>query len=251
MTSPLDAVKNVLKRSPLVRKLHGSLVPKHDDVGAFIKSFFESPEQKFVVQVGANDGVMSDPLRPYLTEPGNYRAVLVEPLPFYVERLRALYAGRADIEIVHAAVGAQESEQDIFFMPPELADRMNGDGPQNNWAHGQGSFDRQSVVYWIEKNSFRGKEYQSQIPHFIESIASMKVPVITASRLLPDASNVLLVIDVQGFEMDVLKGVDWTRAPHFVIYEDDKGSDMAIASFLEKRGYTYVCGKTDKVYRRG
>jgi len=45
---------------------------------------------------------------------------------------------------------------------------MNGDGPFNNRAQGQGSFDRQFVEDSIKKNYFRGKSYQEKIPFYIE-----------------------------------------------------------------------------------
>ena len=45
-------------------------------------------------------------------------------------------------------------KQKLYFIPPKVADQMNGDGPFNNWAHGQGSFNLDVVIYCIKKNIF-------------------------------------------------------------------------------------------------
>ena len=59
---------------------------------------------------------------------------------------------------------------------------MNGDGPFNNWAHGQGSFNLEVVIYWIKKNIFRGKKYIEKIPYFISSIESINVKIIQTKK---------------------------------------------------------------------
>lgn len=224
--------------------------PRPDEVERFLAAFFASPEPKVVVQVGANDGVQNDPLRAFLVQPGRYTAVLVEPLPHYARALRTLYEGRPDITIVETALGAQRGEATIYAIAPDVADRMNGAGPANNWAHGQGSFDRDTVIHWIEANRFRGEEYVRNIPAYIAAIQGTSVPVRVAADVMPPADNLLLCVDVQGREMDVLQGVDWSRPPRYVLYEDDLGQDGAVGRFLQARGYRYVCGEADKVFER-
>jgi hypothetical protein len=71
----------------------------------FLDAYFASPEEKCVIQVGANDGIMCDPLRPYLA-PGKdrrIRAVLIEPIPLYFEKLKELYADYANISVINVA----------------------------------------------------------------------------------------------------------------------------------------------------
>ncbi|MFM7183166.1 MAG: hypothetical protein ACKO4Z_00130 [Planctomycetota bacterium] len=62
------------------------------------------------------------------------------------------------------------------------------------------------------------------------------------------AGEVLLVIDVQGAEIDVLRGVDWSRPPRCIIVEDDLGRGAPVAAFLMNRGYRHECGEHDKVF---
>ena len=218
-------------------------------VAGFLRDYFRSPASKYVVQVGANDGLQSDPLRPFLKQPGNYRAVLLEPLPYYANALRELYAGRTDIIVRECAAGPEEGRAELYFIDPAMADRMNGDGPRNDWAHGQGSLDRSSVEYWIRANAFRGATYRRSIPEYIASIRVATVPIVPLSTVMDShATNALLCIDMQGRELDVLLGVDWMNPPRYVVYEDDLGKGEEVARFLVGKGYRYVCGKNDKVY---
>ncbi len=214
----------------------------------FLAHIFASPAHKTVVQAGANDGVQNDPLRRFLVAPGSYSAVLIEPLPHYASRLRDLYRGRPDITVVETALGAERGRATIYSIPPALADQMNGTGPANDWAHGQGSFDRDTVIHWIEANRFRGEAYARDIPRFIAAIEETNVSVQRAADVIPAADNVLLCIDVQGRERDVLLGVDWSRPPRYVLFEDDLGSGGPVVDFLTARGYRFVCGDTDKVF---
>jgi len=217
----------------------------------FLRWFFRQTQGKFIVQVGANDGDMCDPLRPFLQKPGNYKAILLEPLGFYAAKLRDLYGERMDVEVRQQACGAQRGDLSLFSIPPAIADQMDGDGPANRWAHGQGSFDRKIVEEWIRKNSFRGVEYRNRIPEFINSIREDVVPVVPVADCFSGVSAedlTLLVIDAQGFEKEVLLGIDWSKPPEFIIFEDDRKSGKKAANLLRKHGYILVGGKGDKIY---
>ncbi|XZE19620.1 FkbM family methyltransferase [Pirellulaceae bacterium SH449] len=223
-------------------------------VAQFLRWYFRQPEPKFLVQVGANDGEMCDPLRPFLRTPGNsdnYRAVLVEPLWFYVKKLEALYTNRDDIEIRQCACSKTPGSLSFFSIPPDMADQMDGEGPANRWAHGQGSFEKSIVEEWIQRNSFRGESYRRRIPEFLASIREDHVPVVPVSDMFQTAASgdlKLLLIDAQGFELEVLQGIDWDMPPEFVICEDDRKSGRRAADLLAQKGYDFLGGKSDKLY---
>ena len=217
----------------------------------FLEKLILSKQVKTVIQVGANDGIQNDPIRRFLKDPKPFKTILIEPIPYYVNKLRELYVNRSDVSIVHAAAGSSEGVRELFFIPPELADEMNGDGPQNYWAHGQGSFDRNIVIHWIRENRFRVKRYVDRMNHYIESITSAKVNVLpTASLLGRDSSGLLLIIDVQGFELDVLDGINWNNPPEWVIIEDDLGSSFDCIAYFSRRGFNWVGGDHDKIFSR-
>jgi hypothetical protein len=62
----------------------------------FYEAYFSSGKEAHVIQVGANDGIMCDPLRRFLVHRTNrnIRAVLVEPIPYYYTKLRNISSSR-------------------------------------------------------------------------------------------------------------------------------------------------------------
>ena len=97
----------------------------------FYEAYFSSGKQARVIQVGANDGIMCDPLRRFLVHgtSQDIRAVLVEPIPFYCTKLRNLYADYPNITVLNVACGAVCGRAPLYFIEPSVADQMNGDGP--------------------------------------------------------------------------------------------------------------------------
>jgi FkbM family methyltransferase len=235
----LKLFKNILRKLALAK-------PSTDQ---FLNNFFRSDEFKFVVQIGANDGIQNDPIRNYLKKDSNFKATLVEPIPFYVEKLQHLYASSPNINIIHAAAGSSSGLSSLYFIPPELADEMNGDGPDNNWAHGQGSFDLSTVIHWIYANSFRGNSYRNNIQKYIESISKIDVLITPTESILPaERGNLLLVLDVQGFELEVLKGIDLNNPPKFIMLEDDLGNTGELLQFMAEHNFSWIAGDHDKVF---
>jgi FkbM family methyltransferase len=235
----------------ITRKNRLAATQEQTIVAAFLRWFFRQEESKYIVQVGANDGEMCDPLRPFLQIPGDYKAVLVEPLNFYASKLREMYRERLDVDVRQQACGSKADTLSLFSIAPSMADQMDGDGPPNKWAHGQGSFDRKIVEEWIHRNSFRGAAYRERIPEFINSIQEDLVPVKPVAECFTNANPGqlrLLVIDAQGFEYEVLSGLDWANPPDFVICEDDRKSGKKVAKLLIKNGYMLVGGRSDKIF---
>jgi FkbM family methyltransferase len=231
------------------------LVGRHDTVDRFYEAYFGSSENKCVIQVGANDGVMCDPLRRFFAdiERNDLNAVLIEPIPFYYRKLGQLYTGYEHIALYNAACGARRDTLSLYFIDPDVADEMNGDGPANDWAHGQGSFDRDVVLYWIDRNRFRGPGYVQNIEKYQHSITQIDVDMIRLADLdlAKSNENLLIVIDAQGFELQVISGVDWNFPPAFIVFEDDiGGGDSEIAALLKEKGYFHLCGENDKVFFR-
>jgi hypothetical protein len=134
-----------------------------------LENFFFSKNKKCIIQVGANDGLMADPLRSFLIKKSNYKAILIEPLDYYYNNLLKLYKKRKDIKLLKICISTKK-KQKIYFIPPKIADLMNGEGPKNNWAHGQGSSDKEFIIKQIKLNNFRGSNYKENIQKYINSI---------------------------------------------------------------------------------
>jgi FkbM family methyltransferase len=207
-------------------------------------------KKRKIIQVGANDGVMCDPLHRYLISSvyDDVSVVLIEPLEFYFNKLKKLHSSRLRTTLLKVAAGSVEGIQDFYFIDPNVAAEMNGDGPLNDWAHGQGSFFKESIIHWIHQNSFRGVMYKKNINRYINSIIKTSLTVLPLRNICCTGSCIsTLVIDVQGAELEVLLGVDWTSAPDFIVYEQDITKIKIIDDFLLSLGYAYMCGKDNIV----
>jgi FkbM family methyltransferase len=238
---------NLKKSNYIFNKLKGYLMKKES---SFIEEYFNNSEDKFIVQIGANDGVQNDPLRKYFTKQDNYKAILIEPIPYYVSKLKNLYEGRQDIKILQNACSEFGETNTLYYINPKIADEMNGDGPYNDWAHGQGSFSKDIVKYWIDKNSFRGSNYIRGIEKYHNSIDSIELKSIKTSDLIPNHKNILLVIDVQGFEINVLNGIDFkNNPPKYIIAEDDINKENKLLNFMKSKSYSWIAGNTNKVFK--
>src|SRR5215472_4915785 len=68
-----------------------------------VQQTFRSYDEVFVVKIGANDGVESDPLVDFLVNDARYRGLLVEPIPAYARMLSANYEGTGRFKIEQVA----------------------------------------------------------------------------------------------------------------------------------------------------
>lgn len=221
------------------------------DLSDFLDNIFNSNKVRTLIQIGANDGLQNDPLRKYILSPGSFITTLVEPIPYYVNKLNDLYFNRNDVRVLQAAIGSTESTRELFFIPPEIAEEMDGDGPPNGWAHGQGSFEKETVINWIIKNQFRGDHYVSKMDEYINAITSIQIQTIKTESILPiNRNGMLLVIDVQGFEFEVLKGINWKNPPQWIMVEDDLGKSSELIRYFMKNGFQWVAGKHDKLFEK-
>ncbi|SDW04481.1 FkbM family methyltransferase [Thiocapsa roseopersicina] len=67
-----------------------------------------------VIQIGAHDGVLDDPLRQLIAEPGSAECFLVEPQPTEAEKLRKLHEGNPDVHVLEFAVGRITGTADLY-----------------------------------------------------------------------------------------------------------------------------------------
>ena len=82
------------------------------------------------------------------------------------------------------------------------------------------------------------------------SIVSIEVDIVPLSDIAMSQQNdnLLVVIDVQGFELEVIRGIDWRHPPAFIVLEDDLDKAGPISAYLALQGYSYLCGRNDKLY---
>lgn len=196
--SPLGRAKRRigLRLRPEVRKRVAVLY------GVFARAF---PEATFV-QIGANDGIVDDPLREFVLAQ-RWRGVLVEPVPYLFERLQRNYAGHPGLQFANVAI-AERSGQRPFHYVREAAPRPG----QPGWDIGLASFDRDHIL-----------RHAAIFPDIESRLATIEVPCCTFDELCRAhgiASLDLLHIDCEGYDFEVLKAIDFTRyRPLLLVYE--------------------------------
>jgi FkbM family methyltransferase len=191
----------------------------------------ENPGASFV-EIGANDGEQHDHLRPFILE-REWTGVMVEPVPYVFERLRRNYAGVERVALENAAVGERDGELPFFYLvdaPEEERARLP------DWYDGIGSFSREAVL-----------THAAQIPDVEERLVSALVPTLTFQSLCErnGLERVdLLVIDTEGHDFEVLKGVDLERwRPQLVVYEHyhlSREDRVDCADLLRGHGYDTI-----------
>jgi len=132
------------------------------------------------IQVGAYDGVSTDPLHKYVTACG-WRGVMLEPQPRPAARLRQLYADNDRIVVLEAAVDAKRRTRSLHTVECD-------DLPA--WAGGMASFDRAHLV-----------KHDYLIPGITAKIRELTVDCVTFTDVLdhlPEDRLDILQIDAEG-----------------------------------------------------
>jgi FkbM family methyltransferase len=194
-----------------------------------LEAFARTYPRASFVEIGANDGEQHDHLRPYLLR-GNWRGVMVEPVPYVFERLRRNYAGVEGVEFENAAIAVSDGRLPFFH----LRDADAGERAElPDWYDGVGSFSREAIL-----------THSPQMPDIAERIVEVEVPALRFATLCdrhgierPD----LVVIDTEGHDWEIVRTIDLAaRGPRMLVYEHfhlTPGDRAACRGHLEEAGY--------------
>jgi FkbM family methyltransferase len=173
-----------------------------------IEAFANAHPDAFFVEIGANDGEHEDLLQSAIRS-GSWRGIMVEPVPWIFERLRANHGGHEGIAFENAAVGEADGSMPFFHMPRTEDHEREG---LPGWYHGIGSFSRESIL-----------RHADQVPDLEQRLVSTEVQTLTFDSLMRKhgaESLDLLLVDTEGFDWEILRGIDFERwRPRLVIYE--------------------------------
>jgi len=157
----------------------------------------------FFLQVGANDGLMDDPIH-FLVRKYGWCGVLLEPDPQLFERLKENYSGVDGPILVNAALSPINGKTTFY--------RIRMDEKMPSWCAGLGSFRRDVIL----SNKTDVPEIES---HIIEDrIESISFHSLVA-RYKPPRID-LIVIDTEGYDLEILRQLDLIRfRPDLIVYE--------------------------------
>lgn len=180
------------------------------------------------VHVGANDGVMDDPVYK-IAEARNWSGVLIEPNPRYFADLSNRYEGRKNFTLVNCGVSDKAGTLKLHHLSEV------GEAKYPAWARGCATLDRTRL-----ETVLRGVAEPDD-----GDIESTQIEVRTLSSILKSAkvtTTDLLVVDVEGHELSVLKGASLPKIKPKAILIESNGKNekdnAQIRAHLVKAGYT-------------
>lgn len=198
-----------------------------------LKAFAGRYPQAFFVEIGANDGSQHDHLR-RLVASGEWRGVMVEPVPYVFARLRANYGHLADrVALENVAVAPEAGTMRLFHLA-EAPEHERGRHP--GWYDAIGSFSREAVL-----------SHAGDIPDIESRLVETEVPTVPFADLVArhgDGRPDLVVIDTEGYDSTIIRSIDLDAlGPRLLIYEHfhlDAEDRDATRRHLEAHGYETV-----------
>lgn len=198
---------------------------------------FRNCDEVFVLKIGANDGVESDPIADYLLNDRRYRGLLVEPIPLYAKMLSANFEGTGRFKIEQAAITEIDGKKSMYYVDEKATDSKGN--PLPKWLRGVASFDRAHVQEHLP-------------PEMYGAVKETTVDCFSVAGLL--ARNEIrkvdiLQIDTEGHDYVVLRQFDFSAIrPKVVIFERkhlSKGDESAAKKLMERAGYKVKTLETD------
>jgi FkbM family methyltransferase len=171
-----------------------------------VREFFSKRKGGFFVEVGANDPCSGS--QTWLLEQSGWRGILVEPQTALCEKLRLKRKNSRVFQVACSAPG-KEGEATLHIAR----------------ADGCSTLEKQADSHGIE---FTGVE---------------RVQVTTLDQVLAEAGNPaidFLSIDVEGHEIEVMRGFDFRRHHPSLILIEDGVRTLEKHRFLKQRGYKLV-----------
>ena len=153
----------------------------------------------FVIQVGANDGRMADPV--YSVAKRNaWRGLLIEPHPAYFATLLERYRRRPGFQLLQIGISDADGVLPLYHLDNALMETFP------RWVHGSASVYRKRVVRQV-RLACRKKaaEYDDSM------VVCTDVPMRRLDAVLAESGVLqadLIVIDVEGHELAVMASVD-------------------------------------------
>jgi FkbM family methyltransferase len=180
-------------------------------------------EDLFIVQVGANDGIMDDPLRELIHE-HHFPGLLIEPLPDLFERLQHNYRAEPQLTFENVAILDHDGTVEIHRV------RSDADVPEH-W-HGIASFNRRNLL-------------SQGVPK--AAIERVMVKATTFKGLLAKHGVTrigLLQVDTEGYDYEVIRAALATGIlPDMINYEHCwlvPQTRLACKQMLDRHGYKFL-----------
>jgi FkbM family methyltransferase len=161
------------------------------------------------VKIGAYDGITDDPCSKFLLGNPRWRGMLIEPVPYCFERLKANFQDARRFSLERVAIGAPAGEGTFYYVD---ANAIQSIPHLPRWFDQLGSFDRKHIV----------KHLDGVLEPFI---IECRVQVRPLSDVLMQSGIQdvhLLHIDAEGHDYKILKTLDFAKHVPLTILVEHK-----------------------------
>lgn len=244
------SVKRFLVQT-ILRVLQLALDNQRDKIPFLAKQFLLNIPEVTFLQIGANDGKTGDLLYECKRQ-RNWQGVMLEPQPLVFQLLQENFPEDRYI-LLNVAMSHESGSATLFKIKDSDA----------RWANGLASFQKDSILAHFENgyigdklkaegiNLEEGKDYSDYIEE--EEVQTISFPELVRRAYFP-AYHALL-IDVEGFDFEILKMVELGDPTlQFVIFEFKhlKQADRKAAEdLLKKHDFITISGWSDTIGIRG
>lgn len=198
--SPYNFLKQIHHK--LFRSWLPPINPNYLDVlSDYIKTV---PLIKFI-QVGSNDGKTGDPLFKFITK-NKVKGVLIEPVDYLFENLKANYSGVSGISFENVAISNKNAICDFFVV------EQNNNKDLPDWYNQLSSFSLETIL-----------KHKNEIPDLENLIVRKSIPTKTIDFILEKHELFdldILHIDTEGFDYEIIKTINFDKVkPKILLFE--------------------------------
>ncbi len=175
------------------------------DFESFLYRYLEVYEKFSFIQIGANDGVMNDPIYKFnMDNKSKVSGFVLEPLPDVYQKLVKNYESCSDIKPFNLAIHETESEMILHRVKPAYASKI----PE--FAGGIASFDKS---HWQKTDLIPDSDYMEEV-----SVKCTSFTNFISENSINEID--LLLIDTEGYDYDILMSIDFSMIkPKIVRFE--------------------------------
>lgn len=193
-----------------------------------IDHFSASTSRPYFVQIGSCDGILGDPLYPFIRR-DRWRGIAVEPVDYLYERLVENHKLNSGVVCENLAISDCDGKREFWRVIP-------GQGDLPDWSEHLGSFFPEIVL-----------GHRSKIPNLDSFVVKTTVRCLRLSALL-EKHNVTAIdifhTDAEGYDDEIIRQLDLERFyPRLILFESNHLSRTSLANCVRRlalRNYCFV-----------
>ena len=213
----METVKNYIKGVFRKYGLRVSRIGPYSvfDFESFLYRYLAVHKKLTFLQVGANDGVLNDPIYQFNLENRDVvSGFVLEPLPDVFDKLVENYKSCRDIKPFNLAIHSTQSEMVLHRVKPERASEVPA------FARGIASFD---VDHWKKAILVPSEDYMEQV-----KVKCVPFAAFISTNAIEKLD--LLLLDTEGYDYEILSSINFDILKPSIIRFEHGVRDQVMSS---------------------